>query len=122
MRRNGGKIKSDMSGKELVPATQSKLNVTPDPLEVQIDHIKPRSSGESNSYSNAQVLSREENIFKSNKWGKIMFDIDENTMVITTVDIINKKKKVVLVFHDKEDEMWEFLDGEDVGEESAAII
>ena len=63
MRRNGGKIKSDMSGKELVPATQSKLNVTPDPLEVQIDHIKPRSSGESNSYSNAQVLSREENIF-----------------------------------------------------------
>ena len=25
-----------------------------------------------------------------------MFDIDENTMVITTVDIINKKKKVVL--------------------------
>lgn len=92
MRRNGGKIKSDMSGKELVPATQSKLNVTPDPLEVQIDHIKPRSSGESNSYSNAQVLSREENIFKSNKWGKIMFDIDENTMVITTVDIINKKE------------------------------
>ena len=45
MRRNGGKIKSDMSGKELVPATQSKLNVTPDPLKVQIDHIKPRSSG-----------------------------------------------------------------------------
>ena len=45
-----------------------------------------------------------------------------NTMVITTVDIINKKKKVVLVFHDKEDEMWEFLDGEDVSEESAAII
>lgn len=26
-----------------------------------------------------------------------MFDIDENTMVITTVDIINKKKKVPVI-------------------------
>ena len=51
-----------------------------------------------------------------------MFDIDENTMVITTMNIINKKKKVVLVFHDREDEIWQFLDGEDVSEENAAIV
>lgn len=59
------------------------------------------------------------------KWGRLntnMFDLDENIMVITTRDIINQKKKVVLVFHDKEDDVWQFLDGEDVREENAALV
>lgn len=67
MERNGGVIKSDMSGEILVPATKSQKGVTPNPLEVQIDHIEPRSKGGTNSYSNAQVLSRYENIKKSDK-------------------------------------------------------
>ncbi|MDQ0110684.1 HNH endonuclease domain-containing protein [Paenibacillus harenae] len=67
MNKNGGKIKSDLSGQELVPAQKSQKGVKPSPNEVQIDHIDPKSKGGSNSNSNAQVLSREENRTKSNK-------------------------------------------------------
>ncbi len=67
MRRNGGKIVSDQSGIELVPATKSVKGVTPNPYEVQIDHIMARSKGGKNSFSNAQVLARIENIIKSDK-------------------------------------------------------
>lgn len=45
-----------------------------------------------------------------------------NTMVITTKRIINKEAFVSLVFHDEEDGMWQFLDGSDTDENSAAII
>jgi len=47
---------------------------------------------------------------------------DENTAVITTKTIIKRQKPIVLVFHDKDDGMWEFLDGEDVNEENATIV
>lgn len=67
LKKNGGTIKSDLSGKELVPAQKSQKGVKPSPNEVQIDHINPKSKGGSNSNSNAQVLSREENRKKSNK-------------------------------------------------------
>lgn len=49
-----------------------------------------------------------------------MFDMDENTAVITTKDIMNNKKRVVLVFHDT-DEIWQFLDGGEVSNENAAM-
>lgn len=50
------------------------------------------------------------------------FSDDKNTMVITTKNIIQKKKDIKLVSHDEDDGMWEFLDGEEVDEKSAAIV
>jgi len=67
MNRNGGVVRSDLSGEELVKPSKSQRGVTPPKNEWQIDHIDTKVNGGSNSYSNAQVLSREEN---RNKWYK----------------------------------------------------
>lgn len=67
MNKNGGVVKSDLSGQELVKPSKSQKGVTPPENEWQIDHINPKDNGGSNSYNNAQVLSRKENRLKSNK-------------------------------------------------------
>ncbi len=50
------------------------------------------------------------------------FNEDKNTMVITTKSIMQNIKDIVLVSHDEDDGMWEFLDGMDVDEENAVIV
>ena len=45
-----------------------------------------------------------------------------NTMVITTKDIILGLKPILLVSHDIEDGMWEFLDSEELDENEACIV
>lgn len=70
MNRNGGVVKSDQSGEVLVRPKESSKNIPPPPPssnEWQIDHVQAKSKGGSNSYKNAQVLSRRKNIKKSNK-------------------------------------------------------
>ena len=62
MEKNGGVIKSDLSGEILVLAPQSKKGVTPNPLEAQIDHIFPKSKGDSNSYSNGKRFKRRRSV------------------------------------------------------------
>jgi len=64
-RGNDGILRSDQSGKILSKAQQSRKGVAPPGNEAQIDHITPKSTGGSNSYKNAQVLSRDENIKKA---------------------------------------------------------
>lgn len=67
MEKNGGVVKSDLSGETLVKPQKSTKGVSPDPMEWQIDHIDPKRKGGSNTNGNAQVLSRIENRLKSDK-------------------------------------------------------
>ncbi|HGM0961415.1 TPA: polymorphic toxin-type HINT domain-containing protein, partial [Neisseria gonorrhoeae] len=60
MNRNGGVVKSDQSGEVLVRPKKSQKGITPPSNEWQIDHVQAKSKGGSNSYKNAQVLSRRE--------------------------------------------------------------
>jgi RHS repeat-associated protein len=63
---NGGMLKSDKSGKVLDPPSQSKKGIPANMNQAEIDHVKARSKGGSNSNSNMQVLSKEENLKKRN--------------------------------------------------------
>ncbi|MDE7228756.1 MAG: hypothetical protein K2N31_10615 [Treponemataceae bacterium] len=53
---------------------------------------------------------------------RYLFKDAKNTMVITTKEILNGEHPVTTVFHDLDDGMWQFLDGEELSEERAAII
>ncbi len=70
-RQNGGVIKSDHSGKILDPPTQSIKGQKANMNQAEIDHIEPRSKGGKNTSSNAQVLSKEENIKKGDKTNEL---------------------------------------------------
>ncbi|HET6224708.1 MAG TPA: hypothetical protein VFF27_00420, partial [Bacteroidia bacterium] len=61
---NGGVIKSDQSGKVADAAVQSKKGVPSNMNQAEVDHIVPKAKGGTNSSSNAQVLTKEENLKK----------------------------------------------------------
>ena len=73
MRQNKGRVRDDVSGRYLAKPQRLKKGVKPIPNEYQVDHKKPRKPSNpavapgTNSYSNAQVISRDANRKKSNK-------------------------------------------------------
>jgi hypothetical protein len=66
--KNGGVLKSEKSGDELLPRNnKSEKGVTPPDNESHVDHKIPKSKGGDNSIDNAQILSRKENLAKGNQ-------------------------------------------------------
>lgn len=62
MKHNGGKLRADLSGEPLVKTQRHQKGVTPPSNEAHVDHICERCTGGTNSFSNARLLSREENL------------------------------------------------------------
>ncbi|GIO15372.1 hypothetical protein J19TS2_49270 [Cohnella xylanilytica] len=50
------------------------------------------------------------------------FQDPETTAVITTQRILSRERPILYVTHDEDDGMWQFLDGDPVSEEEAAIV
>jgi hypothetical protein len=66
-RQNGGPLRDDRTGEVLVPPQQRKRGVPAPPNEAQVDHVYPKSKGGPNTYSNAEVRSRLNNIRKGKR-------------------------------------------------------
>ncbi|MBP1167976.1 RHS repeat-associated protein [Chryseobacterium sp. PvR013] len=67
LKQNNGKLISDGDGRVLNMPKKNVKGQKADMDQAEVDHIKARSKGGSNSNRNMQVLSKEENIKKSNK-------------------------------------------------------
>ncbi len=65
--RNGGELLDDLTGEALVRPQQHTRGVRPPDNEAQVDHVYPRCEGGPNTFSNAEVRARIENIKKGSK-------------------------------------------------------
>jgi len=95
---NNGILRDDTTGEELVMPKKSKKGVKPPRNEAQIDHIDakiPKNSSStpgSNSYKNAQVLSRKNNRTKSNN--QVELAMDQILDDINTLPDTSKVKRI----------------------------
>ena len=61
-RRNGGVIVDDYDGQKLDKAVQSKKGIKANMNQAEVHHHEPKSLGGSNSYKNARVTSKRNNL------------------------------------------------------------
>jgi hypothetical protein len=66
-RQNGGELVSDGDGRKLNPPKKIGKGEKADPNQAEVDHIKPKSKGGSNSNTNQRVISKEENLKKGDR-------------------------------------------------------
>ena len=66
MEHNGGVLRSDLDGTIMSKPKRSRRGRRTDMNQAEVDHIRPRSKGGSNSYKNAQLLTKKQNLRKSN--------------------------------------------------------
>ncbi|PCI97009.1 MAG: hypothetical protein COB15_08570 [Flavobacteriales bacterium] len=64
---NGGYLRSDLDGTILDAPVQSKSGVPANMNQAEIDHFNPKSNNGDNSFGNAQVLSKKQNLKKGGK-------------------------------------------------------
>lgn len=103
----------DGDGRILNPPQKSLKGQKADMNQAEVDHIEAKSKGGTNHTSNAQVLSKEENLINSmNKSIRPVF---------TTRSIITRERALNKVVHDYEDD-WQFLNTEEELEVSNVII
>ena len=67
--RNGGVLRDDHTGEIIPEPKQYTKGYRPSKNEAQVDHVIPKSLGGSNSFNNAELRSRAENIAKGNRLG-----------------------------------------------------
>ena len=66
-KQNNGELKSDGDGRKLDPPSKNIKGQKANMNQAEVDHIKPKSKGGSNRNTNLRVISKEENLAKSNK-------------------------------------------------------
>ena len=66
-KQNNGELKSDGDGRKLDPPSKNVKGQKANMNQAEVDHINPRSKGGSNRNTNLRVISKEENLVKSNK-------------------------------------------------------
>ena len=66
-KQNGGQLTSDGDGRPLNQPQKVQKGQKADMNQAEVDHIKARSKGGSNSNSNLRVISKEENLKKGSQ-------------------------------------------------------